>query len=534
MRAFARLYQDLDQTTKTTRKVELLTRYFASVESSEAAWAIYFFCGEKLRSVLKLKDLREWAARKARVDDWLFDECYDVVGDLAETISLLLPPPTKSNTIPLDEWVVHRVDSLRKSDDEARWDILDAYCDELGTHERFVFFKLLTGGLRVGVSRGLVIQSVSRFSGLETDVIAHRLMGTLKPSIEFFDNLINPNTQDTDLGRPYPFYLANAIDFEIANLGDVSEWCVEWKWDGIRSQFIIRDGMTAVWSRGEEIISEQFPELLSVASDLPSGTVLDGEIVAYKDSRVLPFTELQRRLNRKKVGKKLLEEVPVKFVAFDLLEDNGQDIRDRSLAERRARLSGIVDRAPIVSGAQCPILLSSALEPATWDALSVLRQQSREQSVEGLMLKKWSGAYRVGRPRGEWWKWKVAPLTVDAVLIYAQRGHGRRANLYTDYTFAVWDGDQLVPFAKAYSGLSDAEIRQVDSYVRANTIERFGPVRSVTPELVFELAFENIQESSRHKSGIAVRFPRIIRRREDLTVRDADSLEMIRRMMVHS
>lgn len=532
MRAFARLYQDLDQTTKTTRKVELLTRYFASVESHEAAWAIFFFCGEKLRSVLKLKELRAWAARKARVEDWLFDECYDVVGDLAETISLLLPPPTKSNSESLDAWVVDRVDCLRNSEDEARWDLLDAYCDELATHERFVFFKLLTGGLRVGVSRGLVIQSVSRSSGLETDVIAHRLMGTLKPSREFFDDLIDPNTQDADLGRPYPFYLAHALDFEVANLGDVSDWCVEWKWDGIRAQFIIRDGITAVWSRGEEVISDQFPELLSVAPHLPSGTVIDGEIVAFKDGRVLPFTELQRRLNRKKVGKKLLDDVPARFVAFDLLEDKGEDIRDLSLIQRRARLSRIVDPLLVSGDASSPILLSSSLEPETWDALSVLRQESRERSVEGLMLKRWSGEYRVGRPRGEWWKWKVAPLTVDAVLIYAQRGHGRRANLYTDYTFAVWDGDQLVPFAKAYSGLSDAEIRQVDSYVRSNTIERFGPVRSVKPELVFELAFENIQESSRHKSGIAVRFPRIVRRRDDLTVRDADSLELIRGMMV--
>jgi DNA ligase-1 len=411
--------------------------------------------------------------------------------------------------------------------DDARREALLAAWNELSTHERFVFNKLVTGSFRVGVSQQLVIRALAEVSGLAPAVIAHRLMGRPEPTLAFFQELLASECRDTDSSRPYPFCLAHPLQAEVESLGNVSDWLVEWKWDGIRGQLIRRCGKSFLWSRGEEMILEQFPELIAPAERLPNGTVLDGEILAWRDGQVLPFGELQRRIGRKNVGRKLLAEVPARFVAFDALESGGQDIRNEPFSARRRQLENIVGRL----GGDDSLIPSPLIHADSWDDLARQREASRAQNVEGIMLKRGDSPYAAGRVTGMWWKWKIEPYTCDAVLIYAQRGHGRRASLYTDYTFAAWEEGQLVPFAKAYSGLTDSEIRDVDRFVRKNTLEKFGPVRSVKPELVFELAFENIQRSNRHKSGVAVRFPRISRWRHDKRPEDANTLDEVRALL---
>ncbi len=310
------------------------------------------------------------------------------------------------------------------------------------------------------------------------------------------------------------------------------DWLVEWKYDGMRAQLLRRDGVNWLWSRGEELITERFPELAQLA--LPEGTVLDGEILIWQAGDVpAPFSDLQQRMGRKTLPAKLLAELPAVLVAYDVLELDGVDVRQLPQLERRALLETLVAQV----GAPT-LRLSPRIAAASWDALAAIRSESRARGVEGLMLKAVSAAYGVGRTKnvGTWWKWKIAPYAIDAVLIYAQAGHGRRASLYTDYTFAVWDGEhgeerKLVPFAKAYSGLTDAEIGQVDAAIRKTTIEKFGPVRSVQPTMVFEIGFEGIAASSRHKAGIAVRFPRILRRRVDKAIADADTLATLKAML---
>jgi DNA ligase-1 len=398
---------------------------------------------------------------------------------------------------------------------------------QLSRQERFVWNKLITGEFRVGVSRLLVVRALAQHSGVPADVLSHRLMGAWEPTAEFMAALVNPATTDADLSRPYPFCLAHAFQGEPAELGAPPQWLIEWKWDGIRAQIVRRADRFWIWSRGEELINERFPDLHADAQSLPPGTVLDGEIVAWRDGQVLPFAEMQRRIGRKQLGKKILSEVPARFIAFDLLEDGGEDIRTLSLVERRQRLEALLANR----GELSRFMPSPTMIFASWEECAAARSQSREQGVEGFMFKRLDSPYGVGRMTNLWWKWKIDPYTVDAVLIYAQRGSGRRAALYTDYTFGVWDNGELVPFAKAYSGLTDEEILAVDRFVRQNTLERFGPVRSVKPELVFELAFENIQLSTRHKSGIAVRFPRMARWRHDKQPADADTLDNLKNMV---
>lgn len=523
MHLFARLFTRLDSTNKTLAKLAALEDYFVHAQPADAAWAVYFLTGQKIKRLVKNPHLRAWAAAEAGVSDWLFDESYEVVGDLAETIALLLPSPAELSSRPLHEWIEATLLPLRgKPEDKQRAALTDAW-RQLDRPQRYVFNKLLTGEFRVGVSHGLVLKALAKVSGQTSATIAHRLMGDWQPTPEFYRQLMSEEGHgETDVSRPYPFFLAHALEAELESLGELSEWLVEWKWDGIRAQMIRRGGQTFLWSRGEELITERFPELLPVAESLPDGTVLDGEIVAYKGG-VLPFGELQKRIGRKVLGKKILADVPAHFIAFDLLEAGGEDIRGQPLLERRQRLEEIVAR--MLPGS--PIEASGVIRATDWPALVAKREESREHRAEGVMLKRLDSAYGVGRPRGPWWKWKVTPFTVDAVLVYAQRGHGRRAALYTDYTFAVWKDGELVPFAKAYSGLTDAEIREVDRFVRRHTLEKFGPVRHVEPQLVMELAFENIRRSTRHKSGLAVRFPRIARWRHDKTPEQADSLEAI-------
>jgi DNA ligase-1 len=526
MKAFADLYAALDETTKTGEKVAALARYFAAAAPADAAWAVYFLVGRKPRQVVPSARLRAWAAEAAGLSDWHYDECYHAVGDVAETIALVLPPPARSSDLPLAHWVEERLLPLRGAAEAEQKEALLRAWAELDRRQRFVWNKLITGAFRVGVSQQLVTRGLAQASGIDAGVLAHRLMGDWEPTPAFYERLTAADPGAADVSRPYPFFLAHPLEEQPAALGDLRDWQAEWKWDGIRSQLIRRAGRTFLWSRGEELVTERYPELAEAAARLPDGTALDGEILPWKDGVVLPFGDLQRRIGRKTLSKKLLREVPAVLIAYDLLEEAGADLRPLPQAERRARLEQVVSAAD-----DSRLLLSPLIEAASWEELGRLWGESRGRRVEGMMLKQRSSPYRVGRVRGDWWKWKVSPFTVDAVLIYAQRGSGKRASLYTDYTFGLRDGGALVPVAKAYSGLTDAEIRRVDAFVRQHTVEKFGPVRTVTPELVFELAFEGIQRSARHKSGVAVRFPRILRWRTDKKADDADSLEALRRLL---
>lgn len=526
MRKFAKLFASLDETMRTNEKVDAMVAYFRDADQADAAWAVYFLSGGRPKRLIPVRRLAGWAMDEARVPDWLFEESYEAVGDLAETMSLLLPDVERSEDTPLSEWLNDRILPLAKQDEEAqRQTIVNAW-RELGGNERFVFNKLITGGFRVGVSQQLVVRALSRASGIDEGVIAHRLSGTWQPDAKSFAALFAEQTDDADVSRPYPFYLAYALEDELDALGSAAEWQAEWKWDGIRAQVIRRNGATFIWSRGEELVTDRFPEIAQAASFLPDGTVIDGEVMPWKDAAPLPFAQLQRRIGRKALGAKILSEVPVVLVAYDLLEIDGRDVRTEPLRWRRARLE------QLVAAARASAFVPSPVVPLdTWDDARAAYERARDMSAEGLMLKRRDAGYGVGRRKGGWWKWKVQPYAVDAVMIYAQAGHGRRASLHTDYTFAVWDNDTLVPFAKAYSGLTDAEIRELDAWIRKNTTEKFGPVRAVKQEHVFELGFEGIQWSPRHKSGVAVRFPRILKWRTDKKPQDADSIDTLRALI---
>jgi DNA ligase-1 len=531
MKAFAQLYAALDATTKTNEKVAAMAEYFSAAPPADAAWAVHFLCGNRPKRLVGSRLLRQWAGEAAGIPSWLFEECYGAVGDLAETVALLVPPAADESRRSLVYWVEERLLPLRRLDEEGKQRALLEAWGELGQGQIFVWTKLLTGAFRVGVSQRLVVRALERVGEVDAATLSHRLMGHWRPTAEAFEALFSTDTRDADQSRPYPFFLAHPLEAEPETLGPVEDWLAEWKWDGIRAQLIRRGGATFLWSRGEELVTESFPEVSEAAAGLPDGTVLDGELMPWRsggeddDGGPLPFAQLQRRLGRKRPGPKILREVPTILLIYDLLELAGDDWRERPQQQRRQRL------AELLNGLAPPIArrlrLSPALHAEGWHELATAREQARGELAEGLMLKRRDAVYGVGRKRGDWWKWKVDPHTVDAVMIYAQRGHGRRASLYTDYTFAVWDGEELVPFAKAYSGLTDEEIRRVDRFVRRNTVERFGPVRSVRPELVFELAFEGIQRSRRHKSGVAVRFPRMARWRTDKKPEDADTLAQV-------
>jgi DNA ligase 1 len=526
MKRFSRLYTALDETTATNEKVAALVEYFVSAPPADAAWAVHFLIGRRPKRLVSAPRLRIWAAEEARVPGWLFEESYHAVGDLAETITLLLPPTENSSELPLAYWVEQRLLRLQGEDEDAQHEMMLESWRQLGSKERFVWNKLITGSFRVGASQQLVIRALGQMSGVPEGVLSHRLMGTWDPTPEFFERLTAADTRDADISRPYPFFLAYPLETAPEVLGDPAEWIAEWKWDGIRAQLIRRAGLTFLWSRGEELLGGRFPEVEEAGALLPDGSVIDGELLPWVDGAPLPFAQLQRRIGRKNVGRKILDDVPVALIAYDLLEDAGTDIRSLSLRERRGRLTSLLKALPAQR-----VILSTAVPMPNWPAAADARLKARQLGAEGVMLKRLDSAYGVGRRRGDWWKWKVDPLSVDAVLIYAQPGSGKRAGLYTDYTFGVWEGDHLVPFAKAYTGLTDEEIRKVDAYIRRNTLEKFGPVRTVKPELVFELAFEGIQRSSRHKSGIAVRFPRMARWRTDKKAEEADSIETVRGLL---
>lgn len=559
MRRFAQLYQALDASTATGDKLAALEAYFREAPAADAAWAVYFLAGGKPRQVVPTALMRQAACAMAGIDDWLFEACYQAVGDLAETIAHVLPPPTALHEhAGLAHWVEQRLLPLRGQPAEAQAAALRTAWGQLDTDGRFLLVKLIGGGFRVGVSKLMVQRALAVVSGLDAKQLAQRLMGWTDaralPTAERYLALIDPHVApQQDVGQPYPFFLAHALSAEPASLGLVHDWLAEWKYDGIRAQVVRRGGQTWVWSRGEELVTERFPEVVAQAAPWPDGTVLDGEILAWRagDPHPAPFTLLQQRIARKTLPKKLLADAPVRFIAYDLLELGGTDRRDAPQHQRRAWLAALLPADQV-----SPRLLAD-----DWPALAAHRDQSRARGVEGLMLKHRDARYGSGRSKrdGVWWKWKLDPLSVDAVLVYAQAGHGRRASVYTDYSFAVWNRTprsadeaaavveaiarrepaprddahalQLVPFAKAYSGLTDAEFAAVDRVIRANTLEKFGPVRSVRPTLVFELGFEGLNPSTRHKSGIAVRFPRMLRIRHDKPLHEADTLQTLKRLM---
>ena len=537
MREFARLYAELDETTATNRKLDALQQYFAAASPENAAWAVYFLAGGKPRQAVPSKLLREFAIEYAMLDEWLFEECYQAVGDLAETVALVLPPADHVSDIGLAVWMEERIGPLRGADPAAVREKLLAYFNELTSRERFLLVKLIGGGFRVGVSKLLVTRALSSVAAVDSKLIAQRLMGwtdgSVAPTAAGFLRLIAEQSDDEHKlrgGQPFPFFLAHQLQGAPAALGDLADWQVEWKYDGIRAQLVRRSSESYVWSRGEDLITERFPEIAAI--QVPEGTVIDGEILVWHGGPA-PFADLQKRIGRKTLSAKLLAELPAVLLAYDLLELDGVDLRALPQHERRALLETLVRDA-----AQPALQISPLVVADSWDALTGVRIESRARGVEGMMLKARNAQYGVGRTKdvGTWWKWKVDPYAIDAVLIYAQAGHGRRASLYTDYTFAVWDIDEagerkLVPFAKAYSGLTDAEIAKVDNAIRKTTIEKFGPVRSVKPTMVFEIGFEGIALSSRHKAGIAVRFPRILRQRLDKTVDDADTLDTLKGLL---
>jgi DNA ligase-1 len=570
MKAFAALYADLDATTSSNAKLQALQSYFAQAAPEDAAWAVYFLAGGRPRQLIPTRLLRELVTRLSGLPEWLFEESYQAVGDLAETVSLVLPENTHSAGQGLAWWLEEALLPLRGLPPEELAERLPPLWAQLDQQSLMVCLKLITGSFRVGVSKLLVTRALAQLADLDSKRVAQRLVGytdlSHRPVAASYLKLIAPESSDEHAqrgGQPYPFFLAHALQQPVeqfeALIGPSSDWQVEWKWDGIRAQLVKREGRLWIWSRGEELVTDRFPELHSLGASLPDGTVIDGEIVVWKQPArdtdkapedfalepasdhdaqdapaVQPFALLQQRIGRKTLSKKLLDEVPVVLLAYDLLEWQGKDQRNIAQWQRREALEQLV-----ASQGQAVLRLSPVISGNTWAELAELRQESRRLGVEGMMLKAREALYGVGRTKdmGVWWKWKVDPFSVDAVLIYAQAGHGRRASLYSDYTFAVWDGPpgsserNLVPFAKAYSGLTDAEMRQVDAIVRKTTVEKFGPVRSVTPTLVFELGFEGIALSKRHKSGIAVRFPRMLRWRHDKPVDEADSLEMLQDLL---
>jgi len=564
MKRFARLFAELDQSTATLAKVDALKRYFVDAAPRDAAWAVYFLAGGKPRQVVPSGVLWAIACRKAGIDDWLFDACYQAVGDFAETVAHVLPPPSHESDLGLAEWVEERLLTLRGLAPEEQALRIGSYWDELDTAGRFLLNKLIGGSFRVGVSKLLVQRALAEGAQVDAKLVAQRMMGytdgRVAPSAERYRHLTaRAEAGPLDIGQPYPFFLAHQLDAPVGEfatrLASPSDWIVEWKYDGIRAQVVRRGSQVWIWSRGEELVTERFPEIADAVMALPDGTVLDGEVVVWKEGRVAPFNLLQQRIGRKTLTKKVLADAPVGFIAYDLLEAGGVDLRERPQSERRERLEALV-------AAHSSIHLSPVETAESWEALAERRQESRERGVEGFMLKHRQARYGTGRRKqddlsgGTWWKWKIDPLSVDCVLVYAQAGHGRRASVYTDYTFAVWNRTpagaaeaqavvdaierrepaapealQLVPFAKAYSGLTDEEFREVDRAIRRTTLEKFGPVRSVKPTMVFELGFEGINRSTRHKSGIAVRFPRMLRIRGDKPLHEADTLQTLEALL---
>ena len=533
MKSFANLIRILDSTNKTNLKVEALTDYFRQAPPTDKVWTIALLSHRRPPRPVNTTLLRLWANELANIPMWLFEESYHIVGDLAETIGLIIPTTDASSDKSLTTFLEEIIALKKKSEEEKK-----AYLHEnwlaLNYYERFVFTKLITGSFRIGVSQKLMTRALAKAENLDEDVLAYKLMGNWEPAKITFQELILDEKSSDSLSKPYPFYLAYPLEMDINELGNPRDWSAEHKWDGIRSQTIIRDGHVFVWSRGEELVTDKYPEFQAFINAIPNGTVLDAEILPFPNGEIGTFNDLQTRIGRKTISSALLKKTPVILKVYDILEWNNVDIRNIAYQERRLLLEQLFNE---IKDKGLPIRLSERVQFSTWEELTEERIRSREMKSEGLMLKKNDSPYLVGRKKGDWWKWKIAPLTIDAVLTYAMRGHGRRSNLFTDYTFALWQNQEdgtreLVTFAKAYSGLTDAEFRKVDDFIKKNTLERFGPVRSVTPQLVFEIGFEGIALSKRHKSGIATRFPRILRWRMDKKIDEANSIDDLKSMII--
>lgn len=525
MKAFATLITALDSSNKTSLKKEAIIQFLTHATEKDKLWFLALMTGKRPKRSIATKDLKIWVLEITGIPDWLLVESYAAVGDLAETLALLLPPPLEKSDKNLSDWM-EDISILQHASIEEKKSFVLSSWNALNTMERFIFNKLLGGNFRIGISSKGLVNTLAQHFGIDANIIVHSIMGEWNPYEFEFEKLIKGEYSDTYLSKPYPFCLAYPIEKELEQLGLVQEWQIEYKWDGIRGQFIKREGEIFIWSRGEEIISSQFPEITAALAQWEENMVLDGEILAYKNGRILNFTELQKRINRKVISKSLQTEIPVQVYLYDILELGREDLRPLPLQQRRQILAQLIKH-----NNQPTLQLSPLISPTNWTELRGIQATAREINSEGIMLKKKDSIYGVGRKKGNWWKWKVNPMTLDAVLIYAQKGSGRRSAHYTDYTFAIKDGDDLVTIAKAYSGLTDKEIIEVSRFVRQNSLEKFGPVRTVRPVLVFEIAFEGIGYSKRHKSGVALRFPRILRWRKDKTVTDIDTLDNIKKLI---
>lgn len=529
MKQFAALIKTIDSTNKTTKKVEALASYFKEAPDKDKVWTIAILSHRRPSRPVNSTLIRSFASELANIPLWLFEDSYHIVGDLAETIALVVPEATQTSTKSLTDFINEIIALKPKSETEKKAYLIEQW-KVLSYYERFVFTKLITGGFRIGVSQKLMTRALAKATGIDEDILAYKLMGNWNPSEITFESLILKEDAADQDAKPYPFYLAYPVEGDVENLGNPNQFIFEHKWDGIRAQIIVRNAEVYVWSRGEELVTDSYPEFLEMASILPNGTVLDGEILVYVNGKIGSFNDLQKRIGRKKPSKKILAEHPVVIRVYDLLSKEGKDIRQLHFSERRRHAEELFQSY----AEQLPMLqLSEAYSLRTWEEAATERDLAREKQSEGLMLKRKDSIYGVGRKKGDWWKWKSDPFSIDAVLTYAMRGHGRRSNLFTDYTFALWDDDkkELVTFAKAYSGLTDKEFQEVDAWIKKNTLERFGPVRSLTPYHVFEIAFEGIALSSRHKSGVATRFPRILRWRKDKKIDDANTISELKALI---
>lgn len=525
MKHFSELISTVEMTNKTNAKIDALAHYFDTAPDADKLHLIALFTGKRRRRPVKTNVMKQWCLEITGFPEWLFQECYSTVGDLGETIALILPKPIRKIDRSLATWM-EEINDLRSLTEENMKNYVVHAWMGLEQQERFIFNKLIGGSFRIGISQKTLVNGLAKYTGRQPGQLMHSLMGQWDAETITFQELISGEHINYDNSRPYPFCLAYPLEKEPDELGDPSAWQAEYKWDGIRGQIVRRNEETFIWSRGEELITQQFPEIVEAFSQVKEDVVIDGEILPLKDGSVLQFNDLQKRLNRKNISKKLLKEVPVGFYVYDCLEWDGKDIRGCPLTYRREKLKSL---ANIISD---PVIhMPDLIEFSHWEELRLIREDARSVNSEGIMLKERNSLYHTGRKKGDWWKWKVDPLTIDAVMIYAQRGHGRRSGHYTDYTFAVRDGEKLVTIAKAYSGLTDQEITEVSHFVRQNALEKFGPVRTVKPELVFEIAFEGIALSNRHKSGVALRFPRIKRWRHDKTVEEIDTLESVKNLI---
>ena len=525
MKHFSTLISTVEMTNKTNAKIEALVRFFAEAEDADKLWMIALFTGKRPKRPIKSSLMRDWVLELSGIPEWLFIESYSRVGDLGETIALILPNPESTTEKSLSEWMEEIIELNKKTEQEKKDFVLNAW-HNLNQQERFIFNKLIGGSFRIGISKKTLVNALAKYSGRDANQIMHSISGNWDRNKMNFDELISGEHINYDDSKPYPFCLAYPLEGEPQELGQIHQWQIEYKWDGIRGQLIKRNDKIFIWSRGEELVTQQFPELVDAVKDIKGDFVIDGEILPLKDGNVLLFNDLQKRLNRKNVTPKLMKDVPIGFYVYDCMEWNGEDLREKPLYFRRNQLQDIMGQFNSET-----IKLSEVIQSKSWKEVAEIRDYARSINSEGLMLKQVDSPYHVGRKKGDWWKWKVEPLTIDAVMIYAQRGSGRRSGYYTDYTFAVRDGEKLVTIAKAYSGLTDKEIQEVSRFVRNNEIEKFGPVRTVKPELVFEIAFEGIALSNRHKSGVALRFPRIKRWRKDKTVKDIDTIESVKSLI---